>query len=41
VFAGHLTEHTAERWLGAWRTALDRAARTHGTVRGSLIPSPR
>jgi hypothetical protein len=27
VLAGHLTEHTAERWVGAWRAALDNAAR--------------
>lgn len=27
VLAGHLTEHTAERWVGAWRQALDDAAR--------------
>ena len=27
VLAGHLTEHTAERWVAAWRTALDIRAR--------------
>ena len=27
VLAGHLTEHTAERWVAAWRTAADVAAR--------------
>ena len=27
VLAGHLTEHTAERWVAAWRTAADAAAR--------------
>jgi Glycosyl transferases group 1 len=26
VLAGHLTEHTAERWVAAWRTALDHRA---------------
>jgi hypothetical protein len=25
VLARHLTEHTAERWVTAWRTAADRA----------------
>jgi hypothetical protein len=28
VLAGHLTEHTAERWVAAWRHALDHAARS-------------
>jgi len=32
VLAGHLTEHTAPRWLGAWRTALDIAARRRGAA---------
>jgi hypothetical protein len=27
VFAGHLMEHTAERWVGAWQQALDNRAR--------------
>jgi hypothetical protein len=27
VLAHHLTEHTAERWAAAWRTALDHRAR--------------
>ncbi len=27
VLAGHLTEHTAERWVAAWRQALDHSAR--------------
>ena len=27
VLAGHLTEHTAELWVAAWRTAADIAAR--------------
>ena len=28
VFAGHLTEHTAELWVGAWQRALDHRARS-------------
>lgn len=28
VLAHHLTEHTAERWVAAWRTAMDNRART-------------
>ncbi|MGY1622014.1 glycosyltransferase [Geodermatophilus sp. SYSU D00965] len=28
VLAGHLTEHTAEQWVAAWRQALDVAARS-------------
>jgi hypothetical protein len=31
VLAGHLTEHTAERWASAWRAAADRAARRRRT----------
>jgi hypothetical protein len=31
VLGGHLTEHTAERWVTAWRTAADRAARNRRT----------
>jgi hypothetical protein len=27
VLASHLTEHTVERWVAAWRTALDNRAR--------------
>jgi hypothetical protein len=27
VLAGHLTEHTAERWVAAWQQALDHATR--------------
>ncbi|WP_409332444.1 glycosyltransferase family protein [Trujillonella humicola] len=27
VLAGHLTEHTAQRWVQAWRQALDHSAR--------------
>jgi hypothetical protein len=30
VLAGHLTEHTAERWIAAWRSALDNAAKRRG-----------
>jgi hypothetical protein len=33
VLAGHLTEHTAERWVAAWRKAMDNRARTSGTAR--------
>jgi hypothetical protein len=32
VMAGHLTEHTAELWIAAWRRALDSAARRRGTL---------
>lgn len=28
VLAGHLTEHRAERWIGAWRAALEHRSRT-------------
>ena len=37
VFAGHLMEHTAERWVGAWQTALDNRARAQrkGSLAGS------
>jgi hypothetical protein len=28
VLAGHLTEHTAERWVAAWQRALDNSARS-------------
>ena len=31
VLAQHLTEHTVERWIGAWRTALDNRARSRGS----------
>jgi glycosyltransferase involved in cell wall biosynthesis len=31
VLASHLTEHTAERWVAAWRTALE-----HRAAQGSL-----
>jgi hypothetical protein len=30
VLASHLTEHTVERWVDAWRTALDNRARSAG-----------
>lgn len=30
VLAGHLTEHTVERWIAAWRAALDNAAKRRG-----------
>jgi hypothetical protein len=32
VFAGHLTEHRVEQWIGAWRAALDNRAKA--SVRG-------
>jgi len=35
VLAGHLTEHTAEHWIGAWRAALEHAARTRGSLAAS------
>ena len=35
VLAGHLTEHTVERWIGAWRQALDNAARRRGARVGT------
>jgi hypothetical protein len=33
VLTSHLTEHTAERWVAAWRTALDNRTRTATTGR--------
>jgi hypothetical protein len=36
VFAVHLMEHTAQRWVDAWRTALDNAARRRG---GTMAPA--
>ncbi|MGY1805721.1 glycosyltransferase [Blastococcus sp. SYSU D00922] len=33
VLARHLTEHTAEQWLGAWRAALDHRARARAAAR--------
>jgi glycosyltransferase involved in cell wall biosynthesis len=33
VLSSHLTEHTAERWVAAWRTALDNRARAAATSR--------
>jgi glycosyltransferase involved in cell wall biosynthesis len=35
VLAGHLTEHTAERWVDAWRTALDNSARARARTVGA------
>ena len=32
VLAGHLTEHTAERWLAAWRSGLENRARDRRTA---------
>jgi hypothetical protein len=32
VLTSHLTEHTAERWVAAWRTALDNRARHSRTL---------
>jgi hypothetical protein len=32
VLARHLTEHTAELWVAAWRTALDTGARRRGAA---------
>ena len=32
VLAGHLTEHTAERWVAAWRAALENRAKSAGTA---------
>jgi hypothetical protein len=40
VLAGHLTEHTAERWVGAWRTALDHAAKRRGVGRRTAGLAP-
>jgi hypothetical protein len=37
VLAGHLTEHTAERWVAAWRQALDSRARAAHTGRPLAI----
>jgi hypothetical protein len=31
VLAGHLTEHTAERWVAAWERALDNSTRNRRT----------
>jgi hypothetical protein len=33
VLAGHLTEHTAPRWVDAWRQALDNSAKRRGAGR--------
>lgn len=42
VLAAHLTEHTVERWVDAWRTALDNRARDTGvrTPRTPAAASP-
>jgi hypothetical protein len=32
VLTHHLMEHTAERWVAAWRTALDNRARSGGSA---------
>jgi hypothetical protein len=32
VLAAHLTEHRVERWVGAWRAALEHRARTRPSV---------
>ncbi|MBB3676463.1 glycosyltransferase family protein [Modestobacter versicolor] len=39
VLAGHLTEHTAERWVGAWSRALDNRVRAQR--KGSLAAAAR
>ena len=41
VLAGHLTEHTAERWVAAWRTALDNSARARGARRSPVAAATR
>ncbi|NYJ06339.1 glycosyltransferase family protein [Petropleomorpha daqingensis] len=43
VLAGHLTEHTAPRWVDAWRTALDNSAKRRGAGRptAGLAPAAR
>ncbi|SFF69682.1 glycosyltransferase family protein [Blastococcus tunisiensis] len=45
VLAHHLTEHTAERWVQAWRAALDNRARAavpsgHARTASSAVPVP-
>ncbi|WP_324276121.1 glycosyltransferase family protein [Blastococcus brunescens] len=37
VLARHLTEHTVERWVAAWRTALDNSARRSGAGRRDAV----
>lgn len=39
VLAQHLTEHTAERWAAAWRTARENRSRAMGA--GRLATAPR
>lgn len=38
VLARHLTEHTAERWVAAWRTALDHRAASAAGRRTAAVP---
>ena len=33
VLAGHLTEHTAPRWVEAWRQGLENSAKRRGAGR--------
>jgi glycosyltransferase involved in cell wall biosynthesis len=40
VLASHLTEHTAERWVAAWRTALDIRARNGAPSVSVRTPRP-
>jgi hypothetical protein len=40
VLAQQLTEHTAERWAAAWRTALDNRARSAATAVPAGTPRP-
>jgi hypothetical protein len=40
VLAGHLTEHTAPRWVDAWRTALDNSAKRRGAGRRTAGLAP-
>ncbi len=37
VLAGHLTEHTAEHWVAAWRAAMENRARSRRN--GTLVPA--
>jgi hypothetical protein len=40
VLAGHLTEHTAERWVAAWKKALDNSAKRRGAGRPTAGLTP-
>ena len=40
ALAFHLTEHTAERWADAWRTALDNRARSAANAQPVRTPRP-